>query len=301
MPSPALLGIDVGGTKIRAGIVFPQGKAGMTVEIPTDTAAGNNQIIKNILLAATLVLKNSKTKPKMAGVGMAGIVDKKKNVFVSGPNFPKTFQNVAIGSVLRTYLKMPVMIDNDVHCFTLAEQKFGAAKRKNTVVGLTLGTGIGGGIVVNGQVLRGRNNATGEFGHMTINKGSNAVCGCGMTGHFEALASGSAMRRLYKTRTGRDEAPIEVERRALAGEKEATDVLATVSASLADGIAAIIHALNPDMVVVGGGLAKADAVWNPMLQHLPQAIALPALRDTPVVRAKLGADAGIIGAATMTN
>src|SRR5688572_19798044 len=125
MPKTYTLGLDIGGTKIRAAAVSPTGKTSTIVELPTETANGKAAVLKKILLAASLVTKTAKGEVSAIGAGMAGIVDHKKGVYVFGPNFPKTFTNVPIASVLRKIYKVPVMVDNDVHCFTLAEAKFG--------------------------------------------------------------------------------------------------------------------------------------------------------------------------------
>src|SRR5688572_3865616 len=249
MSERLIIGVDAGGTKIRAGAVTKRGKILTSTKILTETARGRSIVLKNIVNSVRQVWSKD---VKAIGVGIAGIVDHKKGIYRQGPNFPTAFKNVPVAALLRKAFKVPVTVDNDVHCFTLAEAKFGAAKRFSSVVGLTLGTGVGGGIVIDGKLYRGRNNAAGEFGHATIGFGQNAVCGCGRRGHLEAFASGSAMRKLYKTASGVTMEPLEIELAAKAGNAKAKKVVAVMADAFAEGLAGIIHSFNPDIIVVGG-------------------------------------------------
>jgi len=298
MSERLIIGVDAGGTKIRAGAVTKRGKILTSTKILTETARGRSIVLKNIVNSVRQVWSKD---VRAIGVGIAGIVDHKKGIYRQGPNFPTAFKNVPLATLLRKTFKVPVTVDNDVHCFTLAEAKFGSAKRFSSVVGLTLGTGIGGGIVIDGRLYRGRNNAAGEIGHMTIGFGSDAVCGCGRKGHFEAFGSGSAMARLYKQRTGTTADPLAIEKAALEGSAKAKETARLMSEAIADGLANIVHVLNPDIIVVGGGLAAADLIWKPAIAKVGSRIVYPALRDTPIVRASLGADTNILGAALITD
>ncbi|HTK04131.1 MAG TPA: ROK family protein [Candidatus Eisenbacteria bacterium] len=298
MSKRLIIGVDAGGTKIRAGAVIKGGKILASTKIPTETPRGRSVVLKNIVTSIRQVWSKD---ARAIGIGIAGIVDHEKGIYRQGPNFPATFKNVPLATLLRKTFKVPVTVDNDVHCFTLAEAKFGAAKRFSTVVGLTLGTGIGGGIVIDGRLYRGRNNAAGEIGHMTIGFGSDAVCGCGRKGHFEAFGSGSAMAKLYRQRTGTASDPIAIEKAALKGDTAAKATARLMSGAIAEGLANVVHILNPDIIVVGGGLAAADLIWKPALAGARSRIIYPALRDTPIVRASLGADANVLGAALITD
>lgn len=292
-----IVAIDAGGTKISSALVSPKGKILKKNKIPTEAGKGKEVVMANLVKSIESVIQKD---TKAIGIGMAGLIDAKKGMFWVGPNFPKDFKNVPLAATLKKRFKKPVSLDNDVHCFTLAEAKFGAAKRKSLVVGVTLGTGIGGGIVIDGKLFRGRDNAAGEIGHTTLALGSKALCGCGKFGHFEAYASGSAMSRLYKDITGKTVEPLTVEELAKKGDVEAKKVFDTMSTGLADGLANIVHLLNPDMIVVGGGLAHVDILWKPAITKLSESIIFPELRNTPVVRSVLGGDANLLGAALIT-
>ncbi len=296
MPN-TIVAIDAGGTKISSALISSKGKILKKAKIPTEASKGKEAVMANLIKSVDSVLQKDTVA---IGIGMAGLIDAKKGVFRVGPNFPKNFKDVPLAALLKKHFKKPVSLDNDVHCFTLAEAKLGAAKRKKTVVGITLGTGIGGGIVINGELYRGRDNAAGEIGHTTIGLGSKALCGCGKFGHFEAYASGSAMSRLYKDITGKSVEPLAVENAAKNGDVEANKVFDIMSTGLADGLANVIHLLNPDVIVVGGGLAHVDILWKPAMNKLSKSIIFPELLDTPVVRSVLAGDANLLGAALIT-
>lgn len=298
MPKHTVIGLDVGGTKIKAAAVFAGGKTAPSVTVPTLAASGKGAVLAQMTAA---VREAWVPGAKAIGVGMAGLVNHAKGVYRQGPNFPKSFKDVPVAALLKKAFKVPVTVDNDVHCFTLAEAKFGAGKRFSSVVGLTLGTGVGGGFVIDGRLYRGRNNGAGEFGHATISLGAEAVCGCGQRGHLEAFASGSAMRRLYAAATGKTMEPSDIERAAEDGDLEAGRVVDVMAEALAEGFAGVIHSLNPDAIVVGGGMARADVVWKPAVAKARKLVIYPDLRETPIVRAALGGEAGVIGAALITD
>ena len=201
------IGVDIGGTKLRAGLVEGRKKIRKTVEFASQASQGKEAILAAVERGIRELWDE---RVSAIGVGIAGITDHTKGTFVAGPNFSESFRNVPMARLLRTKFRRPVAIDNDVHCFTLAEATLGAGKGKRVVVGMTLGTGVGGGIAENGKILRGRDNAAGEFGHMVVSMG-NETCSCGRRGHLEAYASGKAMQKLYADRTGKILEAIEVE------------------------------------------------------------------------------------------
>jgi glucokinase len=294
MAKQLTMGIDVGGTKIHAGLVRGR-KILKRTRIPTGVKDGSKAVLANIERAVKDLWVPG---VKGIGLGMAGAVDAGKGVYRQGPNFPRSFRGVPIGALLKRKFGVPTRVDNDVHCFTLAEAVFGSGKGFSSVVGIAFGTGIGGGIALDGTLYRGRDNAAGEIGHMTIGA-SDAVCGCGRPGHFEALASGSAMGRLFEARTGRKVTAYDVERAFKAGDAQAREVFAAVAEAMGIGIANVIQLLNPDIIVIGGGIARVRPLWKPMLAEAKRGVIFPELRSTPIVRSALGDDANILGAAIL--
>ncbi len=288
-----IIGLDVGGTKIAAGAVDSRGKVVKRITLPTEARRGRKIILKNILTAASKVWLPGTSA---IGLAMAGQCDTHRGIFLSGENFPKNFKNINLRKILEKNFHVPVYLDNDARAFTLAEATSGAGRGFKNVLGITFGTGIGGGIVMNGQLIRGKDNAAGELGHMTLNAASPYRCSCGNIGHFEALASCTAMINMYKKMTGRTFDTFEIEKRYKKGEPAAKKVFTMISNTLALGLANLTHLLNPDVIVFGGGLSRIPALWPPALREFKKRVIYKSLQKTKIVKAKLKNDAGIIGA-----
>lgn len=293
-----IIGLDVGGTKIAAGAVDGRGKVIKKITLPTQANRGKKIILKNILTAASKVWLPG---VKAIGVAMAGQCDFKNGVFVSGPNFPKNFKNVKLGKFLKENFRVPVYLDNDARAFTLAESVSGAGRGFKNVIGLTLGTGIGGGIVIDGKILRGKNNTAGELGHMTLEASSLFRCSCGRFGHFEALASGTALENFYKKLSGKFLPGREIAKKILAKDKNAKQAVAQLGKFLGLGLASLTQLLNPDIIVVGGGAIITPTLWPAALREFKKRVIYKSLKNTKIVKAKLGSDAGIIGATLLTS
>lgn len=290
------IGLDIGGTKIAAGAVDSRGKIVKKITIPTEASRGKKIILKNILTAASKVWVPG---AKALGIAMAGQCDFKNGVFLSGPNFPKNFRNINIAKLFETAFRVPASLDNDARAFTLAEGIYGAGRGKKNIVGLTLGTGIGSGIIIDGKILRGENNTAGEIGHMTIDASSTFRCGCGRTGHFEALASGTALENFYEKYSGKFLPGAEIAKKIIAGDKNAKLAVAKISEYLGLGLANIAHIFNPEIIIVGGGGSATPTLWPAALQGFKKAVIYNSLQKTKIVKANLGGDAGIIGAALL--
>lgn len=290
------IGLDIGGTKIAAGAVDSRGKIVKKITIFTETRRGKKIILKNILTAASKVWLPG---VKAIGVAMAGQCDFKNGVFVTGPNFPKNFKNIAIGKILKENFHVPVSLDNDARTFTLAEATFGAGRRYENVIGLTLGTGIGGGIVIDGKIVRGKNNLAGEFGHMTIDGSSVFQCSCKKFGHFEALASGHALEKFYKNFSGKKLSGQKIMAKEKSGEKKAKQAIRMLARHLALGLANLTYLLNPDIIIVGGGLINIQSLWQPTLRNYKKTLIFKSLVKTKITKTELGDSAGVIGASLL--
>lgn len=288
------IGLDIGGTKIAAGTVDQRGHIVKKINIPTEVRRGKKIILKNILTATSKVWL---PEVKAIGVGMAGHCNFKTGIFVSGPNFPKNFQNINIKKFLQKNFCIPVVLDNDARCFTIAENKYGAGRGYKNVIGITFGTGIGSGIILNGQIIRGKNNTAGEIGHATLDASSPIRCSCGRFGHFEALASGAALGRRYEKLTGKFIDAIEFEKKYLKKDQAVQKIFIETTKYLCLGLSNLIYFFNPDIIVIGGGLSYFSALWKNTLHKLKKELIYKSLQKTKIVKTKLGSDAGIIGAA----
>lgn len=293
------IGVDIGGSKIEAGLV-KGGKIIKKTRLAT-VSKGRQGAVGIMANTRDAIREVWDPKVKGIGIGMAGTTDPKRGFFFRGANFPRSFRDINIEQRLKGF-KVPIKIDNDVHCFTLGEALYGVAKGKKYVFGMTLGTGLGGGLIIDGQVYRGRDNAAGEIGHTTIAMNtSKAICGFGLVGHLEAFASGTGMSRMIAERYKKTFPTEELSARAKAGDKKAQEIIDIAGHAFAIGCANIVQTLNPDVIVVGGGLARMQGLWKVLRREFKGLIPYPQLRSTSVVRSELGHDANILGGVALLN
>lgn len=294
MKNGCYLGIDIGGTNIRLGIVDDKGKILCRKRFPTLKEQGKDKVIARLLKAIADVNKNSKYPIRGIGIGCPGPLDSRKGIVLSPPNLPG-WNKVPLKNIVQKRFKLPVILENDANCFALGEKWRGAAKGCKDIVCLTLGTGIGGAIILNGVLYTGKDGFGGELGHMSINF-DGPKCGCGKRGCLEAYASATALVKRYKGK--RDVTSKEIYESALQGDGRAKKVLKETAFYLGVAISNFVNAFNPEIVVLGGGLAKAGDLIFPEIRRIVRKISLgPLLHNLKIAPAKLGEDAGIIGAA----
>jgi glucokinase len=295
------LGLDVGGTNSKLAVVDadgdPPGPPGdqppelvATATIPT--GAGDPADVLARLAAAATELVAVHGPVAAAGVGLPGLFDEDSGRVVFLPNLPPAWTGREVAGPLAERLGVPVALLNDARAFTLAESRMGAAAGCPTVVCLTLGTGVGGGVVVDGRLRFGPSGRAGELGHQVIEVGG-PPCGCGNRGCVEAFAAGAALCRLG----GRD-SPEAVFAAAAAGDARAAEAVRSVVGRLAVGIANLVTVLWPERVVVGGGVAAAgEGLFGPLRAAVAASAPLVDPDAYEIVPAALGRFAGAIGAA----
>lgn len=288
------MGVDIGGTNIRLGIVDDKGKILYRKRFPTLKEQGKDEVITRLLKAIADVKKNSKYPIRRIGIGCPGPLDSRKGIVLSPPNLPG-WNKVPLKNIVQKRFNLPVVLENDANCFALGEKWRGAAKGCKDIVCLTLGTGIGGAIILNGALYTGKDGFGGELGHMSINF-DGPKCGCGKRGCLEAYASATALVKRYKGK--QNVTSEEIYKLALRGDRRAKKVLKETALYLGVAISNFVNAFNPEIVVLGGGLAKAGDSIFPEIRRIVRKISLkPLLRNLKIVPAKLSEDAGIIGAA----
>ncbi len=287
-----IIGIDLGGTKIAGVLATPSGKVLMDVNIPTEAKKGKKKVIENIKKTIHTLIQSKKVKIKAIGIGAPGPILYEKGIVVEAPNLPG-WKRVHLKEILEKEFKVPVFVDNDANCAALAEAWFGAGKFVKHFIYMTVSTGIGGGIIINKRLYRGAIGSAGEFGHMVIDS-KGYRCGCGIIGHLEALASGTTIRKI----TGMD--AISVELAARQGDKKALRAIQEIAHYLAIGIANLVNAFNPEMVIIGGGLSNMrELLFKPIRRDFKKyALTLPA-KSVKIVRAKLKTQAGVLGAVAL--
>jgi glucokinase len=306
--------VDLGGTKVLAAIVSPSGEIVSRAKRSTGKDGRPDPVLDRIAetvkkAAASAGVELSQLRA--VGIGAPGPVDADAGVLHTAPNLDG-WKDVRVADELSARLGVPVGLDNDVRVAVMAEQAAGAGRGARSWIAIWPGTGIGGGVVLDGQLWRGTTGAAGELGHITV-KAGGPRCGCGAKGHLEALASRSAIVRYLDRRARKghktmlEELAGDVEKSKSGdiaeafqkGDKETVRAIERAAKYLSIGIASVANTVNPELVVVGGGLT--EALGEPFIRMIqkklkgrPMTAATDSLR---VVQSQLGDDAGITGAA----
>lgn len=309
------VGIDLGGTNIKAGIVTDDGKMLNKSSIKTNAKRPMEEIITDMGKLALKVIEDANLKVsdiEAIGIGSPGTPDNKAGVLVYSNNLP--FNMAPMRKIIRDVIDLPVYIDNDANCAGMAEAVAGAAKGIADSVTITLGTGIGAGVIVNGRIYSGFNQAGSEFGHTVLVSGGQQ-CSCGRKGCFEAYGSASALIRMTKEAAEahpesllndviKEEGKVNAKVAYIAlrkGDKVAEQVVETYTDYLSDGLANAINAFMPEVLVIGGGVCnEGDPLLIPLRKKtLDRPYFGPGVRKTEIRLAQMGNDAGIVGAAMM--
>lgn len=286
------IGIDLGGTNIKMGLIKGD-KVINKIKKPTGSKADKKYILE-ILIQSINEIKKSINKKEIysIGIGVPGTLNKKRDKVLHLPNIPN-FKNIALKKILEDEFKIPVKMDNDTNAFALAESLYGAGKGKNNIICITIGTGLGGAIIINKKLYYGKCCA-GELGHITINfKGKK--CNCGNKGCLEEYVSSRAIARYSKQIMGKIYHPLEIENMAKKGNKKAKKVYEKLGEYLGIGLVNLNNIFNPDLIIIGGSISNAgNLIINKTKKILKErSMLVPA----KIVKTKLKENAGIIGAA----
>ncbi|MFA6027387.1 MAG: ROK family protein [Patescibacteria group bacterium] len=238
--------LDIGATKI----------AGALIKEPLSLKSFKIVKSSSSLLDIANFAKDIKKDAKISSIGLsiAGQIDAKSGIIVRSPNFPKNFKNIKIKKILQDKFKVPVYLDNDANCFALGEAVYGAGKKYKNLVGITLGTGVGGGIIIDKKIYHGKNNLAGEFGHMLI------------------------QNKIW--------------------EKNKNNIKKT--SCLSDALYNILHVLDPEIIIIGGGISQIPGLIAKARQNLKKLIYYQALKTTPIVKSQLNIRANLLGAYLLT-
>lgn len=311
------IGIDVGGTNVKIALVDDNGKIIYSNSVPTYAKMGYEYTVNNIKQAIKDLMKETNTTPSdIEGIGFdfPGQVDCKTGVVKLAPNIPG-WVNVPIAQMIEDEFHIPTRIDNDVRCAALGELKFGAGKGCENFICITVGTGIGSGIVINGKVVRGATNAAGELGHIKLQMNGGPICGCGDTGCLEAFASGPAIVAMAQdyikggkstkfremaAAEGGEITPYMVAKAAEEGDPVAKRIFEIVGEYIGIGLTSVINLLNPERVIIGGGVAESgELLLGPIRKTIKERAMVVAGNAVEIVPAQLGNSAGVIGASML--
>lgn len=314
-----LIGVDVGGTKIAAGLVSADGALLTSLVRPTPAAQGRTAVL-DAISAAVAELPGWEAAEGL-GIGTGGVIDRDSGVVLSANALLPGWAGTRLAEELGTRLGLPVAADNDANVFSLAEQMHGAGAGSDSALYVSVGTGIGGGLVTGGRLLRGAHWTAGEFGHIAVPEAAGRPCNCGGTGHLEAVAAGPAVTARFRELTG-DTSVHDLRKVAALAEDPAAGgpaggstgdaaggtagdavlagrALAEGAGALGRALAGLVNTVDPERVVVGGGVASVGApFWQPLTEAFAAEL-LPGPSAVRPVRAALGPRAAVIGAAAL--
>ena len=296
------IGIDIGGTKIAIGLVDSKGSVLKKIEFETVRNKSFQDAVDKIING---LKKLEVKKVGKVGIGVAGQIDSDNGIIVHSPNIP-SWRNVPVISTIenklarefKKRLSFKIKIANDANCFVLAENQSGAGKNCRVMLGLTLGTGLGGGLIIDDKIYEGQGFAT-EPGHMIIEE-EGRKCTCGMRGCLENYTSGRAIEEEYFNKTKKNLSAIKIEEEAIKEGKKsvANNVYKEAGKYLGIGISNLVNVLDPDIVIIGGGLGKSDLLFKEARKEASKNIFFKK-RKINIKKAKLSDDAGIVGAAEL--
>jgi glucokinase len=307
------VGVDIGGTKVAAGLVDANGEIGSQSRVPMVSHASAEEGMSAVLQAIAQVLPSGAAQVSGVGICAPGPLDPKTGIILNPPNVP-CWRNFPLAEGVRKVYQVPVRVDNDANGAALAEARWGAGRGYQSVFYATIGTGIGTGIIFDGHIFHGRTGAAGEGGHVSIDY-RGPLCSCGKPGCIEVLASGTAIAKRGRERIAAgckssmlelaggnlDEVTGEIIGKAFAaGDPLAKEILTETAEMVALWLGNMIDLLDPNVIVIGGGAAALlRPFFDYLRQRIPQLTVNPRANEVPIVSSRYGADSGIAGGAAL--
>jgi glucokinase len=306
------IGLDLGGTKILAALVTEKGEIIHKVETETLAEGGQEKVYQRVLLSIQRLLDKSepeKSRIKGIGIAAAGVIDSQKKEVIFANNLG--WKNIPIGPLLEKEFDLPTQLNNDANAAAVSEKMWGAGKGKENLVYITVSTGVGAGMISNGQLITGIGHCAGEFGHISIDV-NGPFCECGNRGCLENYTSGTAIARIARERLEKGEkssyfcrereySEISAEEVGIAakqGDSFAVNLLNEVGTYLGAGIITLIHLLNTEVIILGGGVMNLSEILLPVIRKTVKERGIPEMaRRLEVEKSVLGKNAGVLGAA----
>ena len=308
------IGIDIGGTNITVALVTKKGKIVRKIKFPTKVEEGKTKIIKRIVKALDEVTKGLQSKSiEGIGIGVAGDIDQKRGIVRFSPNL--FWKNVPIARLINKKFKVKVVVDNDANAAAWGTYILETKRKAKNLICITLGTGVGGGLILNGRIYHGASGSAGEIGHITVNT-QGQKCNCGNYGCLETYVGSAYIvrkaikeikkgeRSLIKKLAGGNLQSITsqtIQAAALKGDKLARRIWKEAGEYLGIALSGVINLLNPGVIVFGGGVAKAEElIFQPMKKEIRKRAFRVPFEKVKFTRTKFGADLGVIGASLLT-
>lgn len=288
------IGIDLGGTKTEVIVLDPTGNETFRERSPTPRDKGYDGIVDNVV--AMIELGKSRLPGSVnfhLGIGIPGVVDSQTDRVIKANT--TALKGKPLKADLEKKLNHKIAIENDANCFAIAEAKAGAGVGYDIVFGVIMGTGCGGGIVLNGNVHHGMHGIAGEWGHMSIDP-EGLQCFCGNIGCIETKISGSGVERNYEKRTGEKRSMNDIVLSARQGEDSSKEIMNEFLEDFGRSLGGLISILDPDAIILGGGLSNIDELYTEGIERIKKHAFYRDIR-TPILKNRLGDSAGVIGAA----
>ncbi|MBS1543255.1 MAG: ROK family protein [Bacteroidetes bacterium] len=298
-----LWGIDLGGTKAEGVVLGPGGLNDILFRdrVPTGAENGYQHILNQLEKLVGMMEQKLGYRPEKLGIGTPGTLDPKLQT-MKGCN-SECMNGMPMKDDLERILKMKVFIANDANCFALAEARMGVVAQKfpkaQVVFGVIMGTGVGGGLVVNGRVINGLHGIGGEWGHNFLDE-SGGPCYCGKSGCVEKVLAGPALERYYASITGSKLRLKEIYDLYKKGDENGVKTMKRLTSFFGKAISVIINIVDPDVIVIGGGVGNIDEIYSDGVAEIRKHIFNNGVVETPIVKPVLGDSAGVFGAAYLT-
>jgi glucokinase len=307
MNKDLIAGIDVGGTKIAVALADSDGSVLSLAHFPTQVELGPHRIIDGAMKEIERMAGDARGSLATVGIGCGGPLDRKRGVILSPPNLPG-WDEFPIVELAEKKLGVPALLDNDANAAALGEYQYGAGRGFRNLVYMTISTGIGGGILINGELVHGVGDGAGEVGHIPVLL-DGPICGCGARGCLESLCSGTSIARRAKERLvageqssllsiGSDNVTAKtVAEAALRGDALANEIWEQTVFYLAYGLNSIIATLAPEAIILGGGVSTAgEQLLEPLRRRVNECVKIMPVDRVQILQASLGANSGIHGA-----
>ena len=307
--SGVVFAVDLGGTHLRAALIDKKGRIRVRFKQNTPQTGRRGDIVKAIAEAARSCMQGDESRIKYVSVAVPGSVNVKEGVVIKAPNIP-CLEGFDLAAAIESELKLPAILENDANAAAVGEVWQGAARGCHAVVCVTLGTGVGGGIILNDKLWRGVDGSAAEIGHMAVDPFKGVACPCGSRGCLEVYASATAIVRMARELKPRYlDSPLQISDdltaekihcAGLNGDELALEVFRRMGDYLGIGLATLINLLNPEMIVIGGGVVNGWNLFEKQMrqQVMQRAFPIPAAH-VRIVPGECGDDAGLLGAARL--
>ncbi len=308
------IGVDLGGTKMLIALAGEGGEILQSRKLPTRAEKGPERIFKDLVTGMTELFRVSPKEIEGLGFCMAGYYDRQRGIIIDSPNLPG-WENYPVQQQISSLADIPVVIENDANAAAWGEFVYGAGKGKKNILLVTLGTGIGGALIIEGNLARGARGLAGEIGHIPLLPREGPFCSCGKRGCLETLASGTAIAREGRAllQTGKKTAVRDVMKGATLqagdvfeaarqGDRCALEIIDLAAWYLGQGLAIAVNLFNPEIVIVGGGMAgEGEILFDPLRHYFSKMIISPLSEEVTLVAAEMGEEAGVRGILALLN